>query len=54
MGVVFLELETRNAPVDRGGDDVEPSFLDSAESLHAGSQHVLVCNGASEGVNVFH
>lgn len=43
-----------NSPVDRGGDDVEPSFLDPAEGLHAGPEHVLVCDGASEGVKVFH
>ena len=54
MGVV-LDLEMLiNAPVDRGGDDVESSFLNSAEGLHAGSEHVLVCDGASERVKVFH
>lgn len=47
-------METRNAPVDRGGDDIEPPFLDPAESLDARPEHVLVCDGASEGVKVFH
>jgi len=44
----------KNAPVDRGGDDVEPSFLDPAEGLDTGPEHVLVCDGASERVKVFH
>lgn len=43
-----------NAPVDRCSDDIKPPFLDPAESLYTRSEHVLVRDGASEGIKVFH
>lgn len=43
-----------NSPIHRGGHNIVSALVDLPKSFDAGSQHVLVCDGARERVEVLH